>query len=187
MTKRDILSVAIKVLGVICALYALISVKDAVLAFASKSGYHPWAEFGKYWYINVGQAVGITVLLFVAALVMLLWGDGIARRLSRDDSQIQVPGGSEWGGFVFTLALRIVGVVAVLGGVRDLGVVGATYAVGRGLDVTISPELVVRYWAAFTTALAMLVLGGYLLTGAKHLVRLLYPAQKGGTQPCEEK
>lgn len=95
--------------------------------------------------------------------------------------------GVSGGGFVFTLSARIIGLVALVRGLYDVVSVAATFTVEKTRHGMIGSDTAFRYWGPLAGGLLLIVLGGYLLTGAKHMVRLLYTAQESGTQAPEEK
>lgn len=168
MTKRDVLSVALKVLGAWCIVHSLsflltigISLQALLRSSQGDVTLRPMLIWG---------SVGF-VLVLCAAYILLRFGDGIARRLAPIDSELSALGPSAWEKPVFVLSLRIIGVVCLVRGIPQLVrpiatlVLQGRYATLGNLD----------NWASLIAAIVYLLLGAYLLSGGKHLVAWAYP------------
>ena len=120
MTKRDILSVALKILGVISIMRVIESVFVIGMGFATMFGkpevipdvYNP----------DLFMWTGIIsfVLWITMAYLLLRWGDLFAEKLIRDDSIITILDNNLWERPVFILSLRIIGVVCLAMGIPRL-------------------------------------------------------------------
>lgn len=190
MTKRAVLSTAIMVLGIVCAMYAVGLLAELAWLIGAHS-LRPQDYGGPDWHWYLGLAIAQPALVLTAGVVLLRWGDSIAARLVPDDSSIQVLGGREWGRFVLGLALRVMGVVCLVHGLPRLVAIVTAFAAtsyGQRYDHEVE-RIATGGWFSreIVASIVTVIIGGYLLTGAKHLVRLLYPAQESGTEAPEEK
>lgn len=184
MTKRDIFSIVIKVLGVICVICAVTSLPGPVTMIVNRrimspGGYDPLVR----WYLI--QSCVSPFLFLIMAIVLLSWGDRIARRLVREDDPVGASDADGWGRFVFALALRVVGVVTLVRAIPQLlGSVSAMAAERIHYGMLGSGTLATSLgWLVGSAVLV--VIGVLLAAGAGRLAALLLPDKKsprpGGT------
>jgi hypothetical protein len=162
MTKRDVLSVALKTIGVICMLYAIFDISLGLSALSWRSRYRE--ETGFYWL--VATIVTATVLLLCMAYVLLKWGDAIANRLIQGDAQLPAVGAGEWEKPVFSLAMRILGAMSIVRTVPSL----LTQLARTPFRAFFMPQ----GWGEVAGFAVILLIGLYLLFGARHLVEFLF-------------
>jgi len=174
MTKRDVLSVACKILGLTCILYVILAAPGIV-------GFIPWAfeqvrrgssgsmpDLTPFY--QLAALVGGALLWLVAAYVLLRFGDAIAARLVRVDAPLPSVGTSEWEKPVFVMAARIVGLACLARGIPVL----ARPLAAMAFQVTYRPGGNMDTWAGLISGTALLAFGAYLLSGGKHLVQFAF-------------
>ena len=180
MTKRDILSVGLKIVGVILLIYAVRGIPQVVstVMFYLTGNFPGLENPGVYAWITVGSLI----LNIVLAGVLVGFADGIARRLVREDREMSIPSVDERP--LFGLALRVIGIVLVVQAIPDLLQLFAAPALqAKHVEGTLGwqsyeefwTKAWVGVWAEMIRAAASLILGVYLVTGARSLVDLLYP------------
>lgn len=166
MTKRDLLAAFLKILGVAYATFAVFNLGTLFM---------PWEFMGstvrnnQFWVsLWVSAVFFITVLAIV--FVLLRWGDGIARKLERDNSPLPPLATGEWEKPLFILSLRVAGVVCLIWGVPGLiyYLAQVIYAAWTNLSGSGYVDLA---WPYLLRDIVMVVLGAYLLRGGKHVVR----------------
>lgn len=162
MTKRDVLSVALKIIGVICMLYAIFDISFGLSALSWQS--RSREETGFHWL--VAAAIAAPVLLFCMAYVLLKWGDAIANRLIRDDAQLPTVGAGQWEKPVFSLAMRILGAVSIM---RTVSLLLRELA-----RTPFRAFFMAHSWGDIAGLAVILLIGLYLLFGARHIVEFLF-------------
>lgn len=184
MTKRDIVSVAIKIVGVVCLVFAAMAIPPIFTNIGlTRGGYT--GDAGKVWFLVAATLAPCWHI--IVAYVLLAWGESFAARLVREDSPIPPMGASRWGERVLGIAMRIIGVVLLVRGIPELVGGLLELPLRTAYQEGIGSETWVRFWPALAGAVVVILIGVYLITGARHLVRALYPAQERGTQAPEEK
>ncbi|MBI4243285.1 MAG: hypothetical protein HY606_04265 [Planctomycetes bacterium] len=177
MTKRDILSVAFKILGVVSIMRVVLGIPTIGMSI-SMAFQQPKHEqyFNPYWFLGT---TSISLILNLAmAYILLRWGDLIAKKLIRDDAVISLLRKGEWEKPIFMLSLRIMGVVCLVKSVPGL--------------IKILPDLIsVRRYQGATIyhtevsgigAIVVLIIGLYLISGGKHLAEFAYREKNGNTR-----
>lgn len=182
MTKRDLLSVAIRIVGVVLLLRAVEQLASGVytqLLIAS----------GTLRGFSLAQNATATLMAFliaaVSGLVLLIFADAIGRLLVRQDKEASMPdvgaNQAEW----FGVAARVVGLVAVALGLPILvGTLVQAFAVAAGetANMALPDKFTVLMIAlrashlesAAYTGLVQIALGAYLIWGAEHFTRLVF-------------
>ena len=178
MTKRDVVAIVLKVLGVIAVMYAILHISSVGMAigllFRPSTPDSP--SYLSYWYIVV--TITTPILLCIMAYLLLKWGDSIAIRLVRKDKKIPALGTNEWQRIIFTMALRIIGVVCLVKGIPEVieGLGQIAFQWGwYGM---------INYWTGFFSAIVLVILGLYLISGGKYLVNYVFRERK--TKPSDE-
>ena len=190
MTKRDVMAVGLKIVGVVFLLYAVLGIPSVVSTVMIMLGGNSYGleNPGVYAWI----AVGSLILNIVLAGVLVGFADGIARRLVREDREMSIPRVDERP--LFGLALRVVGIVLVVQAIPHLlqlfaePALVAKYAEGTLGWVSYKEFLTkvwVGHWAEMIRAAASLILGVYLVTGARSLVDWLYRERPVEAEPDE--
>lgn len=178
MTKRDILSVALKILGIISVMYAVEYINGIGMGLGmifQQPG--PGQNFNPYWFLG---SMTLTAFLSIAiAYILLRWGDLIAQKLVRDDSAILALGSSQWERPIFMLSLRIIGVVCLIKGIPEL------VRVLSELSFRSKYQGIIRLsdiGPSIIGAIVFLIIGVYLISGGKHLVEFAYGEKNGNTR-----
>ena len=172
MTKRDILSIAFKILGVSWASYIALLVPAIAFAFEDRGG----PPEARAYRITSGLVTAALVLCI--AYVLLQFADPIADRLAGRDSQVlSINLGAGWERTVFALAVRIIGVMVLARGLPRL----ISDGFRSGLFTRVPPSGLLTTSGILDPILTLAV-GIYLLSGAKHLVNFVF---RGRTAPTE--
>ncbi len=179
MTKRDALSISLKILGVVCLYKGVIYVISAGYSMATGLGAMK-DQVNLYWYS--ASAILGPILLLAMAYILLRWADAISRKLVREDAEFPLPASNLWEKPVFVLALKVVGVVCLTIGVPDV-------VRGIGYFVALRPPgfFLARYVAREAVGgVFLLALGLYLISGGKHLVAFAFKERGSGPIPSQE-
>lgn len=178
MTKRDILSVAFKILGIISVMYAMEYMNGIGLGLGmifQQPG--PGQNFNPYWFL--GTMILSAFLYIAIAYILLRWGDLIAKKFVREDSAISILDPSQWERPIFMLSLRIIGVVCLIKGVPELVKVLSELAFrGKYQGIISLPHI----GSGIIGAIVFLIIGVYLISGGKHLVKFAYRKKNGNTR-----
>ena len=163
MTKRDVLGIALKILGIymLVGIVAYLAKLPMTILIVMRGGqWYPMPP----WF--VGLLTGLPILSIAAAYIVLRWGDVIASRLVPEDSQLSPIGTPDWERPVFVLSLRIAGVMCLIRGLQEWPrfIVPLVYGVRPAR---------VASWEVIAAVIPLL-LGGYLISGGKHLVQFLF-------------
>ena len=137
MTKRDLFSVALKVIGIYFIIQGVLTavgiptiiplIQKGITSFKDKM---PDKEISEYIFFSI---LNILVPAFVESVIgylMLHYSENISNRLIREDKEIHTVGSSEWQKGVFAIALKIVGlyffllwlptvILTILGSMRE--------------------------------------------------------------------
>lgn len=181
MTKRDIFSISLKFLAVLCLLYAAM----AIPRFISLGGmlFQPIRQ-GFMPYVFLAAEILETILSLVFAYILLRWGDFIAGKLVPADSEILSLDAEELKRRpVFILALKIIGVVCLIQGIPQLAQVLAVLSFGGNKQVIIQggaiyPPALGNQSGEIASALVLLIIGGYLISGGRYLVEFAFRKNK---------
>jgi len=160
MTKRDVLSISLKILGVTSITRAVVYVPMmGYFVIPQRSGYSAR-------YLALGTTVILPFFLMLAiGYILLKWGDSIASKLIRVDSEVPAFD-TQWEMPAFTLALRVVGVLCLT---RIISALQSSFRFLGQPAVMNSQTL-----AGIIAAAAYLLIGVYLISGGKHLVKLAF-------------
>ena len=177
MTKRDVLSIAIKVLGLVFLANAVAAVPSTI-SFARTplpEGY------------NSVMIWGSLVLTFVIGVVLLALANDLARCLVRQDSETLLPEPIRQQRSLFIVAAQMVGLVLIARALPSLvrfysrPAVVAKLVYGHVSRDSYSQYLLdatVDQWTLMITMVVTLGMGTYLLLGAKQLAGLLHRDQQ---------
>jgi len=163
MTKRDVLSVAFKIIGVMCIYSAALTIPIVIFSLAQIVDRHRE--------INIEGIYLVSFILFAGlAFVLLRYGERIAEKLVPEDSALPTLNIKQQEIAIFQIAVRIIGVICLIKAVSDLF---------KGLTIYILKtryyEILSAYeWGELVGAILLIILGGYLLSGGKKLVKFAY-------------
>ncbi|UCD04638.1 MAG: hypothetical protein JSV98_05830 [candidate division WOR-3 bacterium] len=170
MTKRDILSISFKILGVVCIMYTIVLIPSIGMAIGMLLGQQE-SEYARYavkWHFFITVLFPIFTSLF--GLLLLKWGDAIASRLIREDTRIEITPTDDWERRVFCLSMKIIGLIWLIRAIPDL-----IKAIG---------ELTMRWnfyyysvpqaFVVLLAAVLSLLIGLYLLLDGRYLLKLAF-------------
>lgn len=171
MTKRDVLSLALKISGVYSVIFAVHQIPSVTLWLSmmvspARSSSSPIALF-------FSTVAGIFLIL-VAAYILLRWGDSIARILIKEDKNIPTFGSMDWERLFFILSLRIAGVICLIRGLPQLSNTFIRLRPMKEAQGSMSPG----NWGSLISVIVLLILGVYLLLGAEGFARFVLKEKK---------
>lgn len=177
MTRRDILAIVIKVLGVICVICAVTSLPGLVTVMVnrrivSSGGYDPLVR----WYLI--QSCVSPFLFLIMAVVLLSWGDRIAGRLVREDGAVGASDAGGWGRFALALSLRVVGVVTLVRAIPELLGSVSAMAAERIHYGMVGSSTLARSLGWLVGSAVLVVIGVLLAAGGGRLAALLLPDKR---------
>lgn len=179
MTKRDVLSIALKIVGMLAVMWAILLVP--AVGFGIRALFQePSADVHTYWYFL--SSITTLILLLIMAYVLLRWSDSIASRVVRQDSTLTISGHAGWEKSVFTVALRIVGVVFLVRGIPELVELVEQLLAGWGF----TGFRAFYYPTGITSALLLVILGFYLLFDGTLFIDIAFRKQKEQSASGEE-
>jgi hypothetical protein len=179
MTKRDVLSIALRILGILGLFWVAKSLPYAVVSLTTPNETIAANDPFKFNITLYKASYMIElVLILLVSLTYLKYSDQIAGRFIKDDSSISTITTHESSRSVFTVALRIIGAYLLAIHLPDLLLGVISWVLGRffliagvfqttDLVQLIKPTLIVA-------------LGFYLLLGAKHVVGWVYKPEHVG-------
>jgi len=169
ITIRDGFSIALKILG----FYFIYLTCSSLLTIG---GYLIMLRINPQYTIETSgitkfaiflPSVIMFILFIVGAYILLRFSDKIVERLVPVDKEIQIFGTDNWQKEVFILALRIFGAYQVINKITTL--------VWQIALVPTYQKAIEKYsWQNVIYTLVCIVVGLYLLTGAKHIVNLVF-------------
>lgn len=168
MTKRDVLSIALKVIG-----FASLVLSIAGIPYLWMIAGTPSMSSRNF---NLYGQVGSIVLFAAIAFWFIAAADSLSQKVIKDDKSIAFPK-SLGSRKVFDLALKVMGVIF---SVQGLGLLARLIG-GRLFDAA-APRLSYVYWSNFLEFIIYLGIGGYLLLCSSKLAALFYrqpPAVRG--------
>jgi uncharacterized membrane protein YhaH (DUF805 family) len=171
MTKRDTLSIGLRLLGLFQLFRLLLGIPGTVLSLASyqqivAQGYTRLSAVGYF-----AVSVFYILLMLVLALLILLRADRIAERLIPVDSEIPASNVAGFGKPILTVASQIIGVYMVATGIPDLAQVIARSHETMQFGDTLARSI---YQTRNLETLATIVVGVLLVIGADYIAGLVY-------------
>ena len=171
MTKRDVLSLALKILGVYSIIFALRFIPNFIL-WMSMLGSQSSSSPAPIWtLISFGFPIFLSLRI---AYILLRRGDSIAQKLIKDDKDIPSLSHMDWESLFFILFLRITGVVFMLRSLPQL----SNYLIRLGLLSETQRPVFTNNIGSLISAIVLLILGVYLLFGAKRFARFILKDKK---------
>lgn len=167
-TKRDILEICCKVLGLFYLIQSVVYVPYGVSALAEVVKHSSAAANEQVPWVLPGM-IAMPVVVIAAAFFLLKCSKGIASLLIREDGPVQVSTGEDWQRSLYTLCLRVVGAIVLVKGIPELIRVVPEIAFHQQLT---RPQISVAIWARLFSAIVYIALGIYFIGGAKLIVRI---------------
>ena len=171
MKKQAILDIVLKIIGILLLKDGLISALSAV---SSLSLY--FQDQGNYPYSIMALLQSTVLWIFIYCVIgflLLKHSKVIAAKLIKDDGDLDIELPDDWERRVFSIALKVVGVICLIHGIA-----------------AISPHLwdwsryeskykfITFSMPTFATAITNVVIGIYLLRGGEFLVRTAFQKKK---------
>lgn len=184
MTKRDLLSVAVKIVGLALILQMIFAIPSEIHYFTETRA----IRLSKTdWDLLAGFPLVIAsiVLYGVVGALLVAFGEGIARLLVRENADAVMPNLGSSPRSWFSIASRVVGLLAITDGLPLLAgalikVWGMTsldtqgWAFGDKLGAFIRGFPASNMNVVAYRALAQIIVGAYLLWGAEQFSRLVF-------------
>ncbi|MDI6788897.1 MAG: hypothetical protein QME51_11045 [Planctomycetota bacterium] len=181
ITIRDGFSIALKILGfyfIYRGFCSLTTIATYLMVWANPSQRMDIESSGITKFAMFAPSVIPFILSIVTAYVLLRFSDRIAEKLVSVDKEIQIFSADNWQKEVFILALRIFGAYQVADKF-------ATLVWQIALAPTYQKAIENDSWQNNVDTLVCIAIGVYLLSGAKHMVNLVFRKKK--TEPMSGK
>ena len=194
MTKRSILSLACKIIGVIFLAEAVVAV-PSVIQFA--------IMYVRGTVVDGGNPVAYVlfsvcslVLSFAIAFVLICSSDWIARILIAEDQEIALPDVRERGKAILEPACRIVGIVLLAQAIPGLvrlfsesmiheSIIAGGMSSMRDMLADALRQARVEHWSSLIGYVTSIVIGLCFIFFATYLSTLLYPNESDDASPPE--
>jgi len=169
MTRRDILSIAVKILGIYFLVQAIRFLPFLVTIVREL----PYGQERSAFISFAVAQVGAVLVSLVVAIILLKWSDGIAARLTKHYKSEPLPS-RRWlaKNELLELAFTVVGVVILANALPRIPQIIA--------DLRYEGAFRERAYASAVAVAVRVVLGFYLALGAKGLVGLLRKLREAG-------
>ena len=144
----------------------------SIAVFMSLLGPQPRSAEAPFWIILV--TIAPFALSLIIAYILLRRGDSIARKLIKEDKDIPSLSSMDWESLFLILFLRIAGVLSLLRGLPQM----SNYLMRLGLFKETQRYTASNNWGGLISAIVLLILGVYLLLGAKRFARFILKDKK---------
>jgi hypothetical protein len=164
MTKRDAISVALKIMGILSITGVIVFIPVAFII--AKGPFLPEGPIMFWYYVAIfaqpvfGAAVGF---------VLLKYSEAIAGKLISEDKKIDIGLSDDWDRSALTVALRVVGLTAAIKGTVNLIQSGVYFAVRSNVDV----QRMIQ-WDRIVVPCTLIFIGIYLIAGGKMILRFAF-------------
>jgi hypothetical protein len=152
MSKRDILEISCKILGLFCLVQAMPYVLSSVAYVRNLSSAFLVIPFIAY---------------LVSAFILIKWAGKIAAFLVRENQQVEIKADKNWQKPIYTLALRIVGAVVCIKAIP--AIIRTVPQIIFRSEFRLTP---IAAWISLLASVVYLALGIYFIGGAKAVVRI---------------
>lgn len=188
MTKRDVLSIAFKIMGVYFIYMAILTIPQIGMSISFFSNSINASGFNSRGLL-IG-AIIYPIWLLGFALVFFRLGDSMTELLIPDDTELPQIDTTRNQKPIFTLSLRIFGILCLTRGIPNIATfLTKLYRIKHAIphDVILNSSDLIST-ADFTdavSAIVLIILGGYLISGGKWLVKFAYK-EKANPEPPNE-
>jgi hypothetical protein len=177
MTKRDVLSIAFKIMGVYFIYLAILTIPQIGMSLSYFSNSISTSRFNP-WGMLIGSIV-YPIWLLGFAFVFFRFSDSMIELLMPDDADLPQIDVIQNQKPIFTLALRIFGILCLTKGIPNLAAFFAKlYRVKQAVPGDIylnSNELIsIADFVNLVSAIVLIGLGGYFISGGMWLVNFVY-------------
>ena len=181
MTKRDWLSIGLRILGVwlaLCSIYQFIGVAGVVVPSMVRAVSGEYSDAGDW--VQSSFFILVPLLGVIAALTLMKWSDRVAAKLVLEDARLEEASDVDRHAAIFVLALKIIGAFAVIRALPMLVNSATDWHRSWGGHFTGFRLQALIGTAGWTLSLGI---GAYLLLGGKLLVRLAFASAYLGEGP----
>jgi len=173
MTERGVLSVSLRVAGVIMVVRAIHQIPYLGIAIETMMMRHMAVGFNPGWHLLVTV---LTFLIYgVTAYIMIVKGDVISGKLIRDDKSLPSVVTEKWELPFFGIALRIIGVVCLIIALPEI--IKYLY-MGRYNLADVYGVKSIKIIADIIRAVSFLAISIYFIAAAEQAAEILYKAGK---------
>ena len=173
MTKKDVLSISLKILGVVALMYTIVLIPHLFfsigLVFAPDAG--GIQSYMRLW--NFIYTMVHPIVVFVIGYILLRWSDDITNKITKDDKPLSIKVTTDWDKRVFVLALKIIGVIWLIMGIPELiksiGELTMRWHIYH-LDISHATGVAI-------SGVISLLLGFYLITNGRYFIKLAFGEQ----------
>lgn len=166
MTKRDVLSVAFKIIGVSGIMYAILSLPQIFISIGGIRHRENFMGINPYWLLMT--TLIYPILLVCISYLLIKFSDIFAEKLIAKDAEVPTIGIVQWEKPIFILANKIIGVICLTRGIPSLVRFAVKLSKWRYENIP-AYDL-----GDFLSAIALIILGIYLLSGGKKIIEFAY-------------
>ena len=169
MTKRDVLSVALRIIGVLTLMSGLVYIPVAFLFGLLQS--LPGGQFNLWYYVTTFSTLLVNIIV---AFLLLRYADKIAGKFVRVDKELDIGLSADWDNHALLLAIRIVGVVTVIKGLVKLA--QTTHIFTDSINYA-WPDMPLQ-WDKLLAPCILILVGVYLIYGGGLIIRWAFRAPR---------
>lgn len=185
MTKQGILSVAIKILGIILVVIAVVFLLPILLyvliELARAGEYRFWDEIWRF----ILYFAAYIVIIYIAGRVLIATGDSMAAKIQPGDAPVAAIGPNRWDKALFRSLMLVIGVGIIVASVIELimAIVAATTTLASPRPFVPMPTaLWSGYgWQAYVIPIIRILCGLVVIWLSRSTSDALYP--DGGQVP----
>jgi hypothetical protein len=151
-------------------MYTIVLIPGIGMAIGMLLGHQEdaYVRYAVRWHFLVTILFPIFTTLF--GLLLLKWGESIASRLIREDTRIEIAAPADWEKRIFSIAIKIVGLVWLIRGIPDL-IKAITELISRWYYYYFSiPHMI----GVVLGASLSLLIGLYLLLDGRYFLKLAF-------------
>lgn len=170
MTKRDVLSISFKILGVVALMYTIVLIPNIGMSIGWL--FQPIIDstqsYFRFWQFAIALMWGVGSLTM--GLVLLKWGNNITNVLIKEDKPIATKVPQDWDKRIYKISLKIIGVIWLIKGIPELAKAITGVIVSWGIyHYTLSHII-----SVLVSAIVSLVVGFYLITNGRLFIQLAF-------------
>ena len=179
MTKRDVLSIALKIIGIYCIVHSVTNLPASIYSAKLMSAFP-----------NSGGAIYYRIYIYLVfalcAYVLIAFSARIAGWMIRDDATIQGTDNVWSGEEILMLVARMIGIYFLVVGLSSLGWSIVTLMQARSMELPQYNTMWTSGKADITRAAIQTFAAFYLLSGAKAMIAAIYNKWPGDELLDEE-
>jgi hypothetical protein len=176
MTKRDLLAMALKFTGIVYFIQTICYFLNTIRAWHQFTGFQDLSlDFSAFWAINITSSL----LEIILSLVLIRWGDGLARLLIRHDAALLPLAEKQWEKHPLEAIVKFLGILYLLWGLPEL----ITEAAGATLHWKFIKNEQAWFTKELHQPLQTILIGFALIVLCYYLVAYAYPEIKAKAAP----